>query len=70
MGSYELFEDDSLFVEIDSITDAVCTDEIAQEGEDLVMSVFNDALLSVSISGSNLSLINEAGRIGISAVAE
>ena len=70
MGAYELFEDDRLFVEIDSITDAVCPDEIAQEGEDLVMSVFNDALLSVSISGSNLSLINEAGRIGISAAAE
>ena len=69
MGSYEQ-SGDEIVVSLDSITDAICSDELSQEGEDLVLSVFDGSPLTVELFGPNLSLIHAAAGLTLTASAE
>ena len=69
MGSYEQ-SGDEIVVSLDSITDAICSDELSQEGEDLVLNVFNQSSLTTEVSGQNLSLISAAAGLTLTASAE
>ena len=69
MGSYEL-SGDSLVVNIDMMSDGLCLDELSQEGEDLVFSVFDGSPLIVEQSGPNLSLISVSAGLTLTASAE
>ena len=61
---------DEIVVNIEAITPSVCSDELSQEGEDLVLSVFDGSPLTVELSGLNLSLISEAAGLALTASAD
>lgn len=67
-GSYSV-SGATISVEIDSITEAECNDEIARESEDHILEVFHgDLNLSFSIDASRIQLMN--GTKGVSGTAQ